>query len=61
MALGKGHQGIEDMPFATYKYNRDKDQPELVDVVQYAAQCVNPPDGNPAMAWIEQGMPGAKC
>ena len=61
MALGKGHQGIEDMPFATYKYNRDKDQPELLDVVQYAAQCVNPPDGNPAMAWIEQGMPGAKC
>ena len=61
MALGKGHQGIEDMPFATYKYNRDKDQPELLDVVQYAAQCVNPPDGNPATAWIEQGMPGAKC
>jgi branched-chain amino acid transport system substrate-binding protein len=61
MVIGKGHQGIEDMPFATYKYNRDKDQPELLDVVQYSAQCVNPPDGIPTMAWIEQGMPGAKC
>jgi branched-chain amino acid transport system substrate-binding protein len=61
MALGKGHQGIEDMPFGTYKYDRDKDQPELREVVQYTAQCVNPPDGNSTAAWIEQGMPGAKC
>ena len=61
MALGKGHQGIEDMPFGTYKYNRDKDQPELLDVVQYTADCVNPPDGTAATAWIGEGMPGAKC
>ena len=61
MALGKGHQGIEDMPFGTYKYNREKDRPELLDVVQYAAECVNPPDGSAATVWIGQGMPGAKC
>jgi branched-chain amino acid transport system substrate-binding protein len=61
MALGKGHQGIEDMPFGTYKYNRDKNQPELLDVVQYTADCVNPPDGTAATDWIGQGMPGAKC
>jgi branched-chain amino acid transport system substrate-binding protein len=61
MALGKGHQGIEDMPFGTYHYNRDKKQPELLDVVQYKADCVNPPDQTAATAWIGQGMPGAKC
>jgi branched-chain amino acid transport system substrate-binding protein len=61
MALGNGHQGIEDMPFGTYKYNREKGRPELVDVVNYSAECVNPPDGTATTAWIAQGMPGAKC
>jgi branched-chain amino acid transport system substrate-binding protein len=61
MALGKGHQGIEDMPFGTYQYNRDRDQPELLDVVQYKAECVNPPDQTAATTWIRQGMPGAQC
>jgi branched-chain amino acid transport system substrate-binding protein len=61
MTLGKGHQGIEDMPFGTYKYDREKDEPELQDVVQYAAECVNPPDGIAVTVWIGQGMPGARC
>jgi branched-chain amino acid transport system substrate-binding protein len=61
MSLGRGHQGIEDMPFGTYKYNRDKEQAELLDVVQYSADCVNPPDGTATTDWIGQGMPGAKC
>lgn len=61
MALGKGHQGIEDMPFGTYKYNHEKNRPELVDVVSYPAECVNPPDGTATTAWIAQGMPDAKC
>ena len=61
MALGKGHQGIEDMPFGTYKYNREKNQPELVDIVNYAAECVNPPGETATTAWIAQGMPDAKC
>ena len=61
MALGRGHQGIEDMPFGTYKYNQARDQPELLDVVSYTAECINPPDGTATTAWIGLGMPGAKC
>ena len=36
-------------------------QPEVVDIVRFAAECVNPPPGITADEWIKAGMPGAKC
>lgn len=61
MALGKGHQGIGDISYGTYKYNKQKGQPEIVDVVRYPAECVNPPADMTSTAWLEGGMKGAKC
>jgi branched-chain amino acid transport system substrate-binding protein len=61
MALGKGHQGIGDISYGTYKFNKQKGQPEIVDVVKYPAECVNPPADMTSTAWLEGGMKGAKC
>ena len=61
MAIGKGHQGISDTACGTYHYNKEERRPELVDVVTYPAECVNPPEGTTAVAWLEGGMKGAKC
>jgi branched-chain amino acid transport system substrate-binding protein len=61
MAIGKGHQGISDMAYGTFHFDKQKNEPELVDVVRYPAECVNPPEGATAEAWLEGGMKGAKC
>lgn len=61
MALGNGHQGIEEVAVGTYKYNKETNRPELHDVVMYAAECVNPPKDVTSEEWLKQGMPGAKC
>lgn len=61
MAIGKGHQGISDMAYGTYRYNKQTAKPEIVDIVVYPAECVNPPEGTTAVAWLEGGMKDAKC
>jgi branched-chain amino acid transport system substrate-binding protein len=61
MVLGKGHQGISDIAYGTYKFNKEKGAPEIVDVIRYPAECVNPPEGVTAQAWLEGGMKGATC
>jgi branched-chain amino acid transport system substrate-binding protein len=61
MALGDGHQGITETAYGTYKFNKQKKEPEIVDVVRYPAECVNPPPGVEAEKWIAEGMKGAKC
>jgi branched-chain amino acid transport system substrate-binding protein len=61
MAIGKGHQGIADIAYGTYKFNKQKGEPEVVDVVRYKAECVNPPADMTSTAWLEGGMKGAKC
>lgn len=61
MALGGGHQGIQDTAYGTYRYNKQKMAPEVVDIVRYPAECVNPPADKTAEEWIKAGMPGAKC
>jgi branched-chain amino acid transport system substrate-binding protein len=61
MALGKGHQGIAETAYATYRYNKQEAKPELTEVVYYPAECVNPPEGGTAQEWLEGGMKGAKC
>jgi len=61
MTLGGGHQGVTGTAYGTYKWNKETKQPEIVDVKRFAAECVNPPSGIDAVAWIEGGMKGAKC
>ena len=61
MTLGNGHQGITDMAIGTYKFNKAQNKPEVVDIVRYPAECVNPPVGINSVPWLEGGMKGAKC
>jgi branched-chain amino acid transport system substrate-binding protein len=61
MALGKGHQAVQPIAYGTYKYDKDAGQPTIVDIVTYAADCANPPDGVKSIDWIKGGLQGAKC
>jgi len=61
MALADGHQAIQPNAIGTTKWNKEKGQMELMDIIYYAAECVNPPDGTNAIDWINAGFPGAKC
>jgi len=61
LAIGDGHQGISQTAYGTYRFNKEKNEPEIVDIVRFAAECVNPPAGVNADDWIKGGMKGAKC
>ncbi len=61
MAIGNGHQGISDIAYGTFKFNKAENKPEIVDIVRYPAECVNPPANMTSTAWLEGGMAGAKC
>ena len=61
MALAGGHQAIQPNAIGTTQWNKEKSQMELVDIVYYDAECVNPPDKIKANDWINDGFPGAKC
>ena len=61
MALGDGHQGIQATAYGTYRFNKQKKEPELIDVIRFNAECVNPPSDKTSEEWIKAGMPGAKC
>jgi branched-chain amino acid transport system substrate-binding protein len=61
MVLGEGHQGITETAYGTYRFNKQKQMPEIVDIIRYPAECVNPPAGVEAEKWIADGMKGAKC
>lgn len=61
LSLADGHQGISETAYGTYRFNKQKKEPEIVDIVRYPAECVNPPPGIDADKWIADGMKGAKC
>jgi branched-chain amino acid transport system substrate-binding protein len=61
LTLANGHQGIQETAYGTYHFNKQKNQPEVVDVMRFPAECVNPPAGVNADDWIKDGMKGAKC
>jgi branched-chain amino acid transport system substrate-binding protein len=61
MALGNGHQGLSDTAVGSYKFDKAEGKPEIVDIVRYPAQCVNPPADVDSVPWLEGGMKGAKC
>ena len=61
MALGNGHQATSETAYGTYRFNRETGTPEIVDIIRYPAECVNPPADSSSIEWLEAGMPGAKC
>jgi branched-chain amino acid transport system substrate-binding protein len=59
MALGNGHQAIMNAPIGVF--SMEGGEPALVDVVDYPAECVNPPEGVKSLDWIRSGFEGAEC
>jgi branched-chain amino acid transport system substrate-binding protein len=61
LAIGKGHQGIQETVYGTFRFNKQKNVPEIVDVVRFPAECVNPPADVTADDWIKGGMKSPAC
>src|ERR1700712_418418 len=61
LAIGDGPQGISETAYGTYRFNKKTNQPEIVDIMRFPAECVNPPEGVNADEWIKEGIKGAKC
>jgi branched-chain amino acid transport system substrate-binding protein len=60
MALGNGHQAVQDTAIGRTRYDAAKKMVMLEDVVRFPADCVNPPPGMKSEEWIKAGFPGAK-
>jgi branched-chain amino acid transport system substrate-binding protein len=61
MALGDGHQAVQDTAIGRTKYDAGKKMVTLVDIQRFPADCVNPPPGVKGEDWIKGGFAGAKC
>ena len=61
MALGKGHQAIQDQALGITKWDKSEKRVKLVDIEYFKAKCVNPPEGVKALEWIKSGFQGAEC
>jgi len=59
MALGKGHQAVQEMVYGQYTYKSGK--PEVYNVKRYPASCVNPPDGVTSGEWIKTSLKQTPC
>jgi len=59
MALGNGHQAVQDMYYGQYT-NKDG-KPTMTNVKRYSANCVNPPDGVKSGDWIKSGLKQTTC
>ena len=61
MGLGKGHQAVQGISYGTFKRDAANKSGTVINVRNYPAECVTPPEGTPSVDWIKAGMPGAKC
>ena len=61
MALGEGHQAIQDTAIGRTRYDAAKKMVVLEDIQRFPAACVNPPQHMRAETWIRSGFVGAKC
>jgi branched-chain amino acid transport system substrate-binding protein len=61
MALGGGHQAIQDTAIGKTRYDAAKKMVVLDDIQRFPADCVNPPANMKSEDWIKAGFPGAKC
>lgn len=55
MTLGKGHQAMYDTAYGTVKHGEDGTI-QMVDVEQFAAEDVTPPEGTKSQDWIRSGF-----
>ncbi len=60
MALGDGHQAIQDTAIGKTRYDAAKKMVVLEDIQRFPAECVNPPPSMKSEDWIKAGFPGAK-
>ncbi|NNU44065.1 ABC transporter substrate-binding protein [Ramlibacter montanisoli] len=61
MALGEGHQAIQDTAIGRTRWDAGKKMVVLEDIRRFPAECVNPPANMKSEDWLKAGMPGAKC
>lgn len=61
MALGNGHQAIQDAAIGTTKWDEKSKSVTMTRIRFYSAECVNPPEGVKSVEWIKGGMKGSKC
>lgn len=60
MALGGGHQAVQDTAIGRTRYDAGKKMVMLDDIMRFPADCVNPPANMKSEEWIKAGFPGAK-
>ena len=60
MALGGGHQAVQDTAIGKTRYDAAKKMVVLDDIQRFPADCVNPPANMKSEEWIKAGFPGAK-
>ncbi len=61
MALGGGHQAIQDTAIGKTRFDAARKLVMLDDIQRFPAECVNPPANMKSEDWIKAGFPGAKC
>jgi branched-chain amino acid transport system substrate-binding protein len=61
MALGDGHQAIQETAIGRTRWDAGKKMVTLEDIQRFPAECVNPPANMKSEDWLKAGMPGAKC
>lgn len=61
MALGNGHQAIQDTAVGEIFFDKAKNVQSVRNVTRFPAECVNPPEGIASEAWLKNGMTGADC
>jgi branched-chain amino acid transport system substrate-binding protein len=61
MARGGGHQSVHSVGYGLTKYDKKGKTPGIEKVKMYGPECIYPPAGTNSEAWINAGMPGAKC
>lgn len=59
MALGNGHQAIQETAIGKTRYDAAKKMVVLEDIVRFPASCVNPPANMKSEEWMKAGFPGA--
>lgn len=61
MALGDGHQAIQDTAIGRTRWDAAKKMVVIEDIQRFPAECVNPPASMKSEEWLKAGMPGARC
>lgn len=61
MARAGGHQALQGIAYGTYQFDAKSGKATVASIKSYGGECVTPPDGTTAAAWIQAGFPGAQC